>query len=78
MAALSVNCGAAVALHRGVMDRDQLRADHSFECVSRLHRRHRGERRRYLLIRGGVVRRLGGDDLMNRVTWRSPTLAQCG
>jgi hypothetical protein len=43
MEVLPVNCGTPVALHRGVMDRDQLRAEHSFECVSRLHRGHRGE-----------------------------------
>jgi hypothetical protein len=43
MKALPVNCGTAVARHRGMMDRDQLRADHSLECVCRLHRGHRGE-----------------------------------
>ena len=65
MEVLPVNCGTPVAFHRGVMDRNQLRADHSLQCVSRLHRGHRGERRADLLIRSGVVRRLGGDDLMD-------------
>jgi len=66
--ALPVNCRTPVAFHRRVMDRDQLRADHSLECVLRLHRGHRGERRADLLIRSGVVRRLGGDDLMNEIS----------
>lgn len=67
MEVLPVNCGTPVALHRGVMDRDQLRAEHSFECVSRLHRGHRGERRAELVIRSGAVRRLGNDNLMNEI-----------
>jgi len=34
-----------VALHGGVMDRDQLRDQHSLELVARLHADHGGERR---------------------------------
>jgi len=65
---LPVSCGTPEAFHRRVMDRGQLRAEHSLECVCRLHCRHRGERRAYLLLRSGVVRELGQDDLMNELS----------
>jgi hypothetical protein len=65
---LPVNRGTAVAFHRRVMDCGQLRAEHSLECVCRLHCGHRGELRAYLLIRSGVIRALGQDCLMNEIS----------
>ncbi|HEY1430477.1 MAG TPA: hypothetical protein VGF39_02440 [Stellaceae bacterium] len=45
MEALPVNRGTPVAFHRRVMDRNQLRADHSLQFVSRLHPGHGGDHR---------------------------------
>jgi hypothetical protein len=65
---LPANHRTPVALHGGVMGRDQLRDQHSLELVARFHADHDGRHRRYLarlLIGIAVPTPKGVSDLVN-------------
>src|SRR5216683_1957250 len=62
---LIANHRTPVALHGGVMAREQLPDQHALELVLRLHAHHGGERRPYLLIEIGVLPPQSVNDLFS-------------